>query len=322
RRFIDWRRIRIMGGSGGAGCVSFFRAANLPKGGPDGGDGGDGGDVIFQADHGVRTLEPIGNLYKGKNGGRGTSRYRRGHRGENLIVKVPLGTVFKEDSEIIADLCKQDELFVACKGGSGGNGNVSFVTPTNRLPREATEGTPGEERLLEAEMQTIADVGLVGFPNAGKSTLLRALSRAKPAVAAYPFTTRNPHVGVIEYEDYMQIAVADIPGLVVGAHKNVGLGHSFLRHIERCRGLLYVIDAADDELCNQLEALHFELEQYQEGLSARSPAVVANKIDLPQAHENIHRLKQITQLQVIPVSAECKENIPTLKELIRKLLNR
>ncbi|XP_033123735.1 mitochondrial ribosome-associated GTPase 2-like isoform X2 [Anneissia japonica] len=209
--------------------------------------------------------------------------------------------------------------FVAARGGAGGKGNRHFLSNENRAPQIATRGMPGEQRTFELELRVMAQAGLIGFPNAGKSTLLRALSRARPAVAAYPFTTLNPHVGMVEYDDMEQVAVADIPGLIPGAHMNKGLGHSFLKHIERCLCLLYVIDLSQPNPSEQLQHLKYELNQYHPGLADRPHAVVGNKIDLLEAKENLKTLQDGIKLPVIAISAQCKMNITSLKSHLREL---
>ncbi|XP_071502335.1 mitochondrial ribosome-associated GTPase 2-like [Diadema antillarum] len=319
KHFVDWRRVRVVGGDGGDGCISLRREPRKEFGGPDGGDGGNGGHVIFEADSRVKSLERVLPLYRGEAGGKGQGQECHGKNGKHTVVKVPLGTLFKEEGVIIQDLEMDKSQFAAATGGVGGRGNRSFVSARNQTPMMATRGTQGAERILSLELRTMAHVGLIGFPNAGKSTLLRALSRARPAIAAYPFTTLNPHVGMVIYDDMEQVAVADIPGLIRGAHENRGLGHSFLRHIERCRCLLYVIDLSVAEPWTQLSDLQFELEQYQTGLSRRPHAIVGNKLDLDVAEANLAKFHEATSLPMIAISAHYKTNIGTLKRHIRKL---
>ncbi|XP_072013374.1 mitochondrial ribosome-associated GTPase 2-like [Amphiura filiformis] len=319
KHFIDWRRVLVIAGNGGNGTISLHHEASREFGGPDGGDGGNGADVVFQAESRVKSLEPVRHQYKAESGANGRSQNRTGKNGKHTIIQVPLGTVIKEDDTIIADLESEGDQFVAVRGGTGGRGNHFFVTAQTQTPMIAGRGTIGEEKQLSLELRTMAHAGLIGFPNAGKSSLLRALSRARPKVAAYPFTTLNPHVGMVQYDDLEQVAVADIPGLVHGAHMNKGLGHSFLRHIERCSCLLYVIDLSVDEPWTQLTDLKYELEQYQPGLSERPHAVVGNKIDLPESRTNLPLLEKNIPLPVIAISAQERINIDELKKHVRQL---
>ncbi|XP_038070256.1 mitochondrial ribosome-associated GTPase 2-like isoform X2 [Patiria miniata] len=322
RRFVDWRRVRVAAGNGGSGGISLRREAHKEFGGPDGGDGGNGGHVILEADRHVKSLEPVRSQYKAQHGEPGRKNNSSGRNGNHTIIRVPIGTVVKEGKTVIADLDSEGDQFILARGGQGGRGNRSFATPLNRTPRIAERGIQGQELQVSMELRTMAHAGLIGFPNAGKSTLLRALSRARPAVAAYPFTTLNPHVGMVEYNDLEQVAVADLPGLIRGAHLNRGLGHSFLRHIERCRCLLYVLDLSAQEPWTQLSDLQYELEQYQEGLSQRPHAVVANKIDLPEAAENLRLLRENVELPVIDISAHYQTNIDQLKVHLRELYDK
>src|SRR6266704_3179106 len=268
--FVDRIKVFAQAGKGGRGSVSFRREKFVPKGGPDGGDGGRGGDVILRAD---RHVDNLANLFyepiiKAKNGGHGMGKKMAGRAGATKIVKVPVGTIVyavegaqcstpnAEQSEIpIVDLTRDGQEFVLCRGGAGGKGNVHFKSSRNRAPRQYTEGEECEQGHFLLELRTIADAGLVGYPNAGKSTLLGKISAAQPKVAAYPFTTLHPIVGVVEFPDYRRATIADIPGLIEGAHRDFGLGHEFLRHITRCRILLFVVDVAGSEGRNPIEDL-------------------------------------------------------------------
>jgi len=275
--FVDRVKVLAQAGKGGRGCVSFRREKFVPKGGPDGGDGGRGGNVILRAD---RHVDNLANLFyepliKAKNGGHGMGKKMSGRAGGDRIMKVPVGTVVwpaeqekhltsnvqgptwsSEQAAIpVADLARDGQEFVLCRGGAGGKGNVHFKSSRNRAPRQYTEGEEGEQGYFLLELRTIADAGLVGYPNAGKSTLLRKISAARPKVAAYPFTTLHPIVGVIEFPGYQRATVADIPGLIEGAHRGLGLGHEFLRHITRCRVLVFVVDVAGSEGRNPVEDL-------------------------------------------------------------------
>ncbi|XP_071824426.1 mitochondrial ribosome-associated GTPase 2-like [Apostichopus japonicus] len=317
--FVDWKRVEFRAGNGGDGCVSMRREAYAEFGGPDGGDGGTGGDVILEAASRMKSLEHLSYVYKGEHGGKGSGGNCSGKSGKHAVIQVPLGTILKEDQDIVCDLEKEGDQTVVVYGGLGGRGNKSFVTSNMQAPMVATKGQQGQQRKLALELKTIAHAGLVGFPNAGKSSLLRALSRARPKVAAYPFTTLNPHVGIIEYPDLEQVAVADIPGLIPGAHLNKGLGHSFLRHIDRCLCLLYVIDLSQKDPWDQFTHLQYELEQYQPHLSERPHAIIGNKIDLPESQSSLSGLQERVDIPVIGLSAKFKTNIDQLKMHVRKL---
>lgn len=301
-------KITVRGGDGGNGCCSFRREKFVPKGGPDGGDGGAGGSIYIESTSSEQSLVALvyQSHFRGANGPGGKGAGCHGRNADPVIVKVPVGTVITdaESGEFIADLDVPGMRVMVAKGGRGGRGNARFASSTNRVPRYCEEGKPGEERACQLELKTIADVGLVGFPNAGKSTLLGAVSAAKPKVASYPFTTLNPVVGVVEYPDYQRILVADIPGLIEGAHDNVGLGHAFLRHIERTSVLCYVLDMGGvdgrDPLAD-LDALKNELELYMPGLSKRASMIVANKMDMENAGENLQRLRDKLASEVIAI---------------------
>ena len=340
--FVDRVKVFAQAGKGGRGCVSFRREKFVPKGGPDGGDGGRGGNVILKAD---RHVDNLANLFyepliKAKNGGHGMGKKMSGRAGADKIVKVPVGTVVwpakeekhppstSEQSAIgnrqsaipVTDLARDEQEFVLCCGGAGGKGNVHFKSSRNRAPRQYTEGEEGEQGHFLLELRTIADAGLVGYPNAGKSTLLRKISAARPKVAAYPFTTLHPIVGVIEFPGYRRARVADIPGLIEGAHRGVGLGHEFLRHITRCRVLIFVVDVAGSEgrdPVEDLQNLRREIDLYDPTLSSRAWFVVANKMDLPGAKENLKALQErFPKLQILPTSAATGEGIDDLKQAL------
>lgn len=322
RHFVDFKQVRVVGGSGGNGCSSFMSLFGNEWAGPDGGDGGHGGHVIFEADTGVSSLSAVASTLIGQNGEKGHSKHCTGKNAQHNVIKVPIGTFFRDSSsQVVADLAKQKDFFIAARGGAGGKGNYFFLSNENRAPTTYEEGGVGEDRVLYAELRVIAHFGMVGFPNAGKSSLLRAISRATPKVASYPFTTLYPHLGIIEYDDYEQVAVADIPGLLRGANLNYGLGFSFLRHIERCRNILFVIDLSLDNSWQQLEDLRYELDQYEAGLSNRPHVVVANKIDLPMAERNLRELEKFVgnQSKILPVSAKRKINIDQLVSYIRDM---
>ena len=325
--FVDRVKISVKGGRGGNGCVSFHREKFVPRGGPDGGNGGNGGSVVLKADVNEQSLIDLSynRHYDAANGPHGKGKNMYGRNADNVVVKVPVGTVVfdEETGELLGDLETAGMELVVARGGKGGKGNAAFATSGNRAPRIAEEGTEGEERLLLLELKTIADVGLVGYPNAGKSTLLRALSAAKPKVAPYPFTTLHPMVGVVEYPDFGRLTVADIPGLIDGAHRNVGLGHHFLRHIERTHLLVYVLDMAGIDGRTPWEDfrhLQSELELYMKGLSKRPALIAANKMDLPESAENLALLRDELSSEVIdivPISAD-KCELDNLKTLLRE----
>jgi len=332
--FVDRIKVFAQAGSGGRGSVSFRREKFVPKGGPDGGDGGRGGDVILRAD---RHVDNLSNLFyepiiKAKSGGHGMGKKMHGKSAPAKIVKVPVGTIVWPADEKgrptsaapIVDLTQDGQEFVLCRGGAGGKGNVHFKSSRNRAPRQYTEGEEGEAGHFSLELRTIADAGLVGYPNAGKSTLLRQISAARPRVAAYPFTTLHPIIGVMEFSGYRRATIADIPGLIEGAHRGLGLGHEFLRHITRCRIFLFVIDVAGSEGRNpveDLQQLRKELDLYDPLLSQRPWFVIANKMDLPCAEENLSGVrKKFPKIDIVPISAAKGEGIEKLKEKLEKWL--
>ena len=328
--FVDRAEITVKAGNGGNGCCSFRREAFVPKGGPNGGDGGDGGDVVFVASTGELTLSDFvfNRHFSAENGGDGRSKDMHGRRGQNLVIKVPLGTIIrnKETGDILADIDEAGAEVVIAKGGHGGRGNARFATPSNRAPREHEPGEVTEPLELGLELKLIADVALVGYPNAGKSTLLSRISNAHPKVAAYPFTTLHPVIGVMEYPDFRKVTVADIPGLIDGAHLNRGLGHYFLRHIERTKLLIYLVDlgGVDGRDPNDdVRILKNELDAYMEGLSSRAKIVLANKTDLVENQDAIDDfiLNAEDGLEVIPISAKNDASFDQVKQRIRELLD-
>ena len=355
--FVDRIKVFAQAGKGGRGSVSFRREKFVPKGGPDGGDGGRGGDVVLRAE---RHVDNLANLFyepiiKAKDGGHGKGKKMAGRAGANKIVKVPVGTIvwraedekfstsnadksragaqqrtpgsdqsairaLQSEMDLIVDLVRDGEEFVLCRGGAGGKGNVHFKSSRNRAPRQYTDGEEGEQGYFLLELRTIADAGLVGYPNAGKSTLLRKLSAARPKVAAYPFTTLHPVVGVMELPGYRHATIADIPGLIEGAHRGVGLGHEFLRHITRCPILIFVIDVAGSEgrsPVEDLQNLRKEIDLYDPMLSSRPWLIIANKMDLPNANENLETLQEkFSKVRIVPISAANGEGIDTLKKAL------
>ncbi len=281
--FVDHTKIRVTAGNGGSGCVSFRREKYVAKGGPNGGDGGDGGDVILQATANMTTLLDFRYrpTYKAERAEHGKGSDMHGKSGKDLIIKVPVGTVVKDaEGDIIVDLVAANETAIVAKGGRGGRGNARFVSSTNRAPRDWEPGEFGETCVLELELKLIADVGLVGLPNAGKSTLISKISAAKPKIADYPFTTLRPNLGIVKYRDIGSFVVADIPGIIEGAHVGKGLGHEFLRHIERTTLLLLLIDVSSENVDDDVELLMQELRKYNDELPARVGAVVLTKHDL------------------------------------------
>ncbi|PYL93564.1 MAG: GTPase ObgE [Verrucomicrobia bacterium] len=332
--FVDRIKVFAQAGSGGRGSVSFRREKFVPKGGPDGGDGGRGGEVILRAD---RHVDNLSNLFyepiiKAKSGGHGMGKKMHGKSAPAKIVKAPVGTIVWPADEKgrptsaapIVDLTRDGQEFVLCRGGAGGKGNVHFKSSRNRAPRQYTEGEEGEQGHFLLELRTIADAGLVGYPNAGKSTLLRKVSAARPRVAAYPFTTLHPIIGVVEFSGYRRATIADIPGLIEGAHRGLGLGHEFLRHITRCRIFLFVVDVAGSEGRNpveDLQQLRKELDLYDPLLSQRPWFVIANKMDLPGAEENLSGVRQkFPKIDIVPISAAKGEGIEELKKKLARWL--
>lgn len=350
--FVDRIRVFAQAGNGGRGCVSFRREKFVPRGGPDGGDGGRGGDIVLRADVHTDNLSDLfyQPLIKARNGAHGHGKKMHGRAAKPKIVKVPIGTVVyqaptpiprndgfeaeprgsdpaeaiavtnaddQKPSLQIADLTHDGEEFVLCRGGGGGKGNVHFKSSRNRAPVEYTEGEEGEQGYFFLELRTMADAALVGYPNAGKSTLLGKISAAHPKIAPYPFTTLHPIVGVIEFEGYRRATIADIPGLIEGAHRNVGLGHDFLRHITRCRILLFILDIAGSEgrhPIEDLQNLRREIDLYDPRLSGRPWYIIANKMDLPNASENLRMLQdRFPDREIVAISAHRSEGIDELQ---------
>jgi GTP-binding protein len=297
--FADRARIFVAGGAGGDGASTFRREAHVPRGGPDGGDGGRGGTVSLVVEPGMTTLGDFKRKvhFRAAPGGRGMGRKAHGKNAQDVIIRVPPGTVVRShpDGEWLGELLEADARLVVARGGRGGRGNVHFATPTHRAPTHAEKGTPGEERWIELELKLIADVGLVGAPNAGKSTLLAALTEARPEVGAYPFTTVSPNLGVMALDDERTAVIADVPGLIEGAHEGRGLGHQFLRHVERTRVIVGVVDGAAREPVDEWRAVLDELRLHDPTLAERPMPIVVTKLDLPEARERWPELRSDLQ---------------------------
>jgi GTP-binding protein len=324
--FIDQARIVVRGGSGGNGCVSFRREKYVPRGGPDGGPGGDGGDVWLVAHRSLKALNSFryARTYEADRGRHGEGSNCAGRDGEDLIVRVPLGTVLMtgDGTEILADLLNEGDRFLAAAGGRGGRGNSSFATSTHQAPRESEQGTAGQEREILLELKLIADVGLLGFPNAGKSTFISAVSAARPKIADYPFTTLEPNLGVVDLGQFRTLVVADIPGLIEGAHEGHGLGIKFLRHVERTRVLLHLVDvseASGRDPVHDLEVINAELAAFSERLARKPQIVVATKMDTRPAPRRVRALERRCAALGVPfrtVSAVSGDGMRDLLEAV------
>jgi len=328
-KFVDEAKIYIKAGHGGRGCVSFRREKFIDKGGPDGGDGGKGGDVIFHATESHHTLLDL--KYKqhqiAKNGGHGSGNHRTGKSSDDLEVAVPVGTIIKnfETGEVLADLSQQKQTFIAAHGGIGGKGNAHFTSSTHQTPRFAQDGMEGEEFTLKMELKLLADVGILGFPNAGKSTFISRVSAARPKIADYPFTTLTPHLGVVKYSDSRSFVIADIPGLICGAHDGMGMGIKFLKHIERTSVLLHILDISMEPNTNawsNFTTINKELEHYNPELLEKPQIVALNKIDLPDVKESVKKEVALFKKKGIilhPFSAVTGEG---MKEILNKIITK
>ena len=318
-KFLDQTKIYLKAGDGGSGSASFRREKFIEFGGPDGGDGGNGGSIILKAERNLNTLIDYRyqQHHKAKRGDNGSGQNRTGKSGDDLILKVPLGTqVFEEDNKtLIYDFIKIGEEFVAASGGKGGLGNTRFKSSTNRAPRKFTKGTPGEEFTIWLQLKTIADIGIIGLPNAGKSSLLAAITNANPKIANYQFTTLNPNLGVASYDD-KEVTIADIPGLVEGAHKGTGLGIQFLKHIERCKSLLHMIDITDNDIKSSYKKVKNELKNYSSKLSKKRELIILNKTDLINKNEVkkiINDFSKNIKSEVISMSTLEKQSVSKIK---------
>jgi len=333
-KFVDEVRIRVTAGDGGDGAIAWRREKFIPRGGPAGGDGGNGGDVVVAVDLQLSTLLDYRFVreHRARSGGHGMGSDCNGKDGDTLVLRVPRGTLVKDagTGEVLADLSGEEDRVVVAKGGRGGLGNMNFATSTNQAPRYAEPGTPGQERELQLELKLLADVGIVGYPNAGKSTLIARISRARPKIADYPFTTLVPNLGVAEWRGERSFVVADVPGLIEGAHTGAGLGHQFLRHLERCRVLVHLVDGAapgDGRGAKaDLDAINAELRLYSPELARKPQIVAVNKVDVPEARsaaaalaKALARRKTGTR-QVHLVSAVTGEGIPELLDAVAAVL--
>ena len=326
-KFLDQAKIYIKAGNGGSGSASFRREKFIEYGGPDGGDGGDGGSIIVESDRNLNTLIDFryAQHFKAQNGKPGSKRNKTGANGKNSILRVPVGTqIFEEDNNtLIYDFINNKERYLIASGGKGGLGNVRFKSSTNRAPKKKTSGKIGEEFWIWLQLKVIADIGIIGQPNAGKSSLLAALTRAKPKIANYPFTTINPNLGV-SYYDGKEMTLADIPGLVEGAHKGVGLGDKFLRHIERCKMLLHLIDLSEENLVNVYENIKFELLAYDKNLGKKKEIIFFNKSDLLEKkiiNEKLKKFKDKIKKKCEVISVFSNKDIQKVKKLLIKNVN-
>ncbi len=321
---VDKAEIYARAGKGGHGCVSFRREKFVPKGGPDGGDGGDGGSVYAVATEGVDTLLDFKGRHHwiARNGQPGMGKKMAGPKGEDLILELPVGTLIHDRNTgiLIKDLSTVDKPVCIARGGKGGRGNVQFARPDHQTPREYEPGTPGEERWLRLELKLIADVGIVGMPNAGKSTLLSRLSKARPKIADYPFTTLEPQLGIVELPDHRRFVMADIPGLIEGAHEGVGLGDAFLKHIERTRVILHLVDVGSQVAAmtpvDAYHAIRAELGKYGTELAAKEEIVAGNKVDLTNGEEEARMLGEAIRRNVLPISAVSGTGVSRLAETL------
>ncbi len=325
--FVDQVQIEVIGGRGGHGCMSFRREKYVPRGGPDGGDGGNGGSVMLVAKHGVNSLVALANRHhiRGKNGNNGEGSGRHGANADDITILVPAGTIVidSESGLIIKDLAEDGDSVIAARGGRGGRGNTRFKSSTNQAPRQATQGGEGEKRTLILELKVIADVGLIGKPNAGKSTLLSRLSSAKPEIADYPFTTKFPNLGQVQIDSERTLIMADIPGLIEGASEGVGLGHDFLKHIERSGILVHLVEPMPMDQTDPVEnydSIRHELEMYNDQLKSRPEIVVVTKSELPDAKRVAEKLASKIDSEVFLISAATGDGLPKLMNRISQVL--
>ena len=321
--FIDYTTIELHAGNGGAGCVSFRREKYIPKGGPNGGDGGRGGNIIVIGDDNLNTLQDIrySKVYKAKNGSPGSSNEKTGKNGEDIIIRVPLGTIIRDKTsdEIVDDIIESKQEHIVCTGGKGGLGNVNFKSSTQQSPRYAQKGLVGDSGVYEFELKILADVGLLGFPNAGKSTLLSVLSKARPKIADYPFTTLEPHLGIVKSGEYKSFLMADIPGIIEGASQGKGLGFKFLRHIERNRILLLLIDGSEMDPLKKVAAIKNELKTYNKSLLLKPIYVIRTKGDI--LNEIDHSVWESIPEYLMEISSVSHKGLSTLVKNLSDLLD-
>ena len=322
--FIDYAKIELQAGNGGNGIVSFHREKYIDKGGPSGGDGGKGGDIVFVTNSNLHTLQDIRyrRLYKAKNGQSGGSNKKTGKSGEDLIIEIPCGTVIKNQAsnKVIIDMVEDNHSHIVCEGGVGGKGNHHFKSSTQQTPRFSQEGTQGNHLKVELELKVLADVGLVGLPNAGKSTLLSVMTTAKPKIADYPFTTLQPHLGIVKYGEYQSFVMADIPGLIEGASEGKGLGHQFLKHIERNKILLFLIDILEENPQEIFDKLKKELETFNDTLMDKPTLVVRTKLDTIQDPKTLDQWDSFSE-EYIDISSVSESGLDNLKDRLVSFLS-
>ena len=323
-KFLDQAKIYIKAGNGGNGCASFRREKFVEFGGPDGGDGGKGGSIIFKSDRNLNTLIDFRyqQHFKAENGQSGKKKKQTGKKGENLIIKVPIGTqILEEDNNtLIYDFNKPNETFVLVEGGAGGLGNVRFKSATNRAPRKKTSGKKGEDFWIWLQLKIIADIGIIGLPNAGKSSLLSILTKARPKIANYPFTTINPNLGVSFYDD-KELTLADIPGLIEGAHQGTGLGYKFLRHIERCKNILHLIDISNEDIFKSYMQVKNEIKKFDKKIEKKKEIIVLNKTDLLSEEEiknKIEKIEKKIKKKILTISVIKNSGLNNLKQVLIK----
>ena len=322
--FIDYAKIELQAGNGGNGIVSFHREKYIDKGGPSGGDGGKGGDIVFVTNSNLHTLQDIRyrRLYKAKNGQSGGSNKKTGKSGEDLIIEIPCGTVIKDQAsnKVIVDMVEENHCHTVCEGGAGGKGNHHFKSSTQQTPRFSQEGTKGSHLKVELELKVLADVGLVGLPNAGKSTLLSVMTTAKPKIADYPFTTLQPHLGIVKYGEYQSFVMADIPGLIEGASEGKGLGHQFLKHIERNKILLFLIDILEQNPQEVFDKLKKELETFNDTLMDKPTLVVRTKLDTIKDPKTLDQWNSFSE-DYIDISSVSQSGLDDLKDRLVSFLS-